>query len=274
MFLEGCGVAVRACLKREKVKLLLDSIITRFRTPVNRVTGHALSVSEAELLSCWLKVKGIFVHYKIAGKGRPVILLHGAGSDWRDWQKNIGFLAKYFRVYALDLPGYGQSGCPGWALSPHWFASFIDDFKLATGMDSPVLIGHSLGATVAANFAIEYPQKVEKLVLIGGTDGGPGRNTGLLGSITALMRRCAGKRNGPELTDNGEWDISGRLQLIKQPALIIWGARDPCFPICRNAETRDSAEKSVLYVFDRCGRAPHRDAAGEFNDLVYRFLIA
>ena len=67
------------------------------------------SVFQTETVSSITTDQGI-VHYEVFGKGRPVILLHGWLGSWGLWQKTMTFLGQYYRTYALDFWGFGESG--------------------------------------------------------------------------------------------------------------------------------------------------------------------
>ncbi|HEY6042250.1 MAG TPA: alpha/beta hydrolase [Anaerolineae bacterium] len=109
---------------------------------------------------------GSRVHYIVAGQGHPVILVHG----WRDsgytWRKNIPDLAKYFRVYALDLPGFGFSTRYAEAIyTVPQFARWVAQFMKALKIPSAHIVGNSLGGATALELSYERPELVDKLVL-------------------------------------------------------------------------------------------------------------
>lgn len=110
-------------------------------------------------------MQGLDIHYKCLGKGASVILVHGGANDWHEWQKNIAFIARSFRVYAPDLPGFGLSQSPSTPVSLSWAVSFLRDFMDTLGITAAHLIGHSLGGMVALAFALDFPERVNKLVL-------------------------------------------------------------------------------------------------------------
>jgi pimeloyl-ACP methyl ester carboxylesterase len=99
--------------------------------------------------------------------GRAVVLIHGLGqSGARDWRKLIPALAQGYAVYALDLPGFGQSDKGNRLYSPANFAAAIENV-IGRRVESPfVLVGHSMGGAVSLAYAAAYPQRVERLVLV------------------------------------------------------------------------------------------------------------
>lgn len=117
--------------------------------------------------------KGV-LRYHEAGDGPPLVLLHGSGagvSGWRNFRGNLGFFAQNFRTLALELPGFGVSDPTGehpMLSAPDSVIRFLDGL----GIDRADFIGNSLGGQVAAGIAIRHPDRVRRLVTIGGV----GRN--------------------------------------------------------------------------------------------------
>ena len=115
----------------------------------------------------YIKVGTLKVRYWALGnKGTSVILIHGLGASADIWTNNIEALAKHHQVYALDLVGFGRSDKPGPSFSPFDYTPFFDEFIKALNIDRVSLIGQSLGGGIALHYAIQFPKKVEKLVLV------------------------------------------------------------------------------------------------------------
>lgn len=113
-----------------------------------------------------ITIDGDLVHYEVLGRGRPVILLHGLLGSWRYWIPTIQHLQQNFRVYALDLYGFGDS-----AKKPEKYAlrhqvALVADFMQEMGLPKAALIGHDLGAYVAVEFAQQYPDRVARLMIV------------------------------------------------------------------------------------------------------------
>ncbi len=108
------------------------------------------------------------VHYTDSGAGVPIVLLHANPGDSRDFDAVLPALAQQGRVLALDWPGYGASPPPAvpQQLAHHFHARLLREFVDALALDGLVLIGNSLGGTVALQFALAAPQRVRKLVLV------------------------------------------------------------------------------------------------------------
>lgn len=116
---------------------------------------------------------GLFsqVHYHDAGSGTPLVLLHGGGpgaSAWSNFGRNVPVFAQRFRTLAVDQPGYGRSVTG--QLTDHYFTHAAD--ALVAVLDSldirrVHLIGNSLGGGTAVRFALRYPERAGRLVLMG-----------------------------------------------------------------------------------------------------------
>ncbi len=119
-------------------------------------------------LPVWhLDVGGVDVAYvDSGGSGPPVVLVHGLSSYLSYWEYQIPHLAKSgYRVLALDLPGYGQSGRPDAPYTPPWYADVVAGFMDGVGVERAVVLGHSMGGQVAMTLALEHPERVSGLVL-------------------------------------------------------------------------------------------------------------
>jgi len=125
------------------------------------------------------------VHYEVYGRGRPVILLHGWLGSWGLWQETMAFLGQHYRTYALDFWGFGESGKKRNTYMVQDFVSLVDQFMDKLGIASAPLVGHSMGGTVSLSVAIQYPERVQKVTIIGSP---------IVGSSLAPALKLAGYR--------------------------------------------------------------------------------
>jgi len=122
--------------------------------------------------SCELKrvdVDGTPVNYVDVGSGdeEPVVLVHGLGGQWQNWLENIPRLAQERRVLALDLPGFGLTPEPAdGEISIPGYGRCVDSFCDKLGLGQVALVGNSMGGYVAAEVAIQFPQRVSRLTLV------------------------------------------------------------------------------------------------------------
>ncbi|MBM4125248.1 MAG: alpha/beta fold hydrolase [Nitrospira sp.] len=115
-----------------------------------------------------VSVGGHRIAYLDEGAGPPVILIHGfAGSMWQ-WEYQQAALSSSHRLITLDLLGSGLSDKPDLAYTPTDLVAFFKDFMDTLGIDRASLVGNSLGAGLAIGMALTYPERVDRLILIGG----------------------------------------------------------------------------------------------------------
>jgi 4,5:9,10-diseco-3-hydroxy-5,9,17-trioxoandrosta-1(10),2-diene-4-oate hydrolase len=105
-------------------------------------------------------------YWSLGNDGPAIILIHGLGASAEIWMHNVAALAKDHKVFVPDLPGFGYSEQPPPSFSPFNFASFINNFMEALNILKAYIIGQSLGGGIALQFALQFPQKAEKLVLV------------------------------------------------------------------------------------------------------------
>jgi pimeloyl-ACP methyl ester carboxylesterase len=114
----------------------------------------------------YVDVDGARVHYRAAGAGRPLILLHGLVGSGRNWQQNIGFLSRHARVYAVDLFNMGESQrIPGLDASLEATADRIVAMMDALDLPAADIAAHSHGGAIAMMLAARHPERVRKLIL-------------------------------------------------------------------------------------------------------------
>ncbi len=112
------------------------------------------------------------VHYKVYGRGRPVILLHGWPGSWGLWQESMACLGAFYRTYALNFWGFGESGRKRETYAVSDFVSLVNQFMEQLGIVQAPLVGHSMVGTVSLSVAIQYPERVSKVVVVSSPFGG------------------------------------------------------------------------------------------------------
>jgi pimeloyl-ACP methyl ester carboxylesterase len=111
-------------------------------------------------------VHGHRISYRMAGTGPTVLLIHGMAGSSSAWLPVMEDLAAHVTVVAPDLPGHGQSDKPRGDYSLGAQASMLRDLLVALGHPSATVVGQSLGGGIAMQFAYQYPERVERLVLV------------------------------------------------------------------------------------------------------------
>jgi pyruvate dehydrogenase E2 component (dihydrolipoyllysine-residue acetyltransferase) len=247
------------------------------------------------------------IRYAKRGDGaETIVLVHGFGGDLDNWLFNIDALAGKARVYALDLPGHGQStkklGEPSLAGLSDALTGFMD----AVGIDSAHLIGHSMGGAVVLQTAIDEAARVKSLTLVGSAGLGPEINGAYIdGFVTACSRRelkpvleqlfeepglvsrqlvdnvLKYKRlDGVSealaslaraLFANGRQSgvLTGDLAKVQQPMQVIWGANDRIIPSSHAA----APQSARIDVVDGAGHMVQMEKASRVNELILAHVL-
>jgi pimeloyl-ACP methyl ester carboxylesterase len=156
------------------------------------------------------------VHYEVFGRGRPVILLHGWLGSWGLWQETMSYLGQYYRTYALDFWGFGESGKKRDTYAVSDFVTLVDQFMDRLGIAQAPLVGHSMGGTVSLALALKYPERVNKVVIIGSP---------IVGTSLAFPLKLAGYRFVARMIFNMMWSFRAAMR-VASPFICS----DPRFP--------------------------------------------
>ncbi len=165
---------------------------------------------------------GHSVTYRSTGSGPVLLLLHGIANSSETWEPAAAALGEHFSIIAPDLLGHGESAAPRGDYSLGAMASGVRDLLSALGHERVTVVGHSLGGGIAMQFAYQFPERCERLVLV--SSGGLGREVHLLLRAAALP--------------GADWVL---------PVLTSWGMR--------------SAGRTIAGVLRRGRMAPSGDLA-------------
>ena len=141
-------------------------------------------MAQANLTPHELTLHGHRVTYRTAGRGPVLLLLHGIANSSQTWERVAAPLSERFTLIAPDLLGHGESATPRGDYSLGAHASGVRDVLTALGHERVTVIGHSLGGGIAMQFAYQFPERCERLVLV--SSGGLGREVHLLLRAAAL----------------------------------------------------------------------------------------
>jgi pimeloyl-ACP methyl ester carboxylesterase len=259
-------------------------------------------------------VLGFKLHYLEAGRGAPVILLHGLGGDGSRWGPNIEPLARDFHVFALDQIGFGESDKPLANYHTGMLAEFLVDFMKAVGIPKASLVGNSMGAGVALYTAAKFPAVVDRIVLADGggyrsASGAPAtpptpealRRRQVQNSVTRdetreffrilfhdkslvtdkmvdeqLALRLRAAFTITKIQEAGERGTLTEQDVrgVKAPALIVWGKYDELANPAGADRLETAIAGSKKVIIDNCGHMPQLECAGEFNRIVRDFLAS
>src|SRR5437660_9238115 len=122
--------------------------------------------ADQQFVSRVAEVEGVKLHYTTGGHGTPLILLHGYAETSRMWTPILPVLGAKFTVIAPDLPGIGESSIPADGLDMKTAAIRIHTFAKSLGVTKARVVGHDIGLMVAYAYAAQFPDEVEKLVVM------------------------------------------------------------------------------------------------------------
>jgi pyruvate dehydrogenase E2 component (dihydrolipoamide acetyltransferase) len=268
------------------------------------------AAEEAEAPTRTVEVGGRRLRYLERGPeapaGDPVVLLHGFGGDLNNWLFNTDKLAERRRVYALDLPGHGESAKDVGAGDLAEFAGVLGGFLDAVGAGRAHLAGHSMGGAVALALALERPDRVASLALVAPAGLGEEINADYIDGFVAAERRRElkgvlellfadqGLVNRTMVDDvlrykrlDGVQEalatvaaamypagrqtavLTGQLDRLTVPVLVVWGEQDRVLP---PAHAQALAGHVRVELLAGAGHSPHMEAANEVNRLVGAFL--
>ncbi len=246
-----------------------------------RPTGGGISDLEIE-------VDGYPIRYKVAGMGEPVVLVHGLSGSTRSWTQNVPALAERYRVYLVDLPGFGAMRRPRRRFVLSEAASWLLDWMVAADLKQAHLVGHSMGGYVCLRLAASNPEVVRQLVLV--NPAGLPTDRSLLGHLVPLL---AAARHlplrflptlaydafsmGPTTLWRAARDLLGEdvredLRSIVAPTLLIWGQNDSLIPPALGDLLREEIPDSRLLILGKAGHAPMFERPQEFNAALLAFL--
>jgi pimeloyl-ACP methyl ester carboxylesterase len=256
-------------------------------------------------------VFGFKMHYLEAGRGEPVILLHGSGGEGARWMPQIKGFSSDYRIIAIDHIGFGQSDKPMTIYHSGVFAGFLAEFMKTIGVPRATLIGQSLGAAVALDFVVHHPEMVQRLVLVDGggfrSSNDPPRsapdwharqiaNSGTLAESREyleklyydhkfvtdelvehnLILRLRSGYTAESMQSAAERGLGGvteaEVRAIKAPTLLVWGANDPLSSLATADKLNAAIKGSRKAIFDKAGHYPFLEHAEKFNSLVLEFL--
>ncbi|OBI28719.1 hypothetical protein A5709_03420 [Mycobacterium sp. E1386] len=203
----------------------------------NHPSPHLRPVRDVEAPSLQFRtIHGYRRAFRIAGSGPALLLIHGVGDKSTAWEPVHAKLARRFTVIAPDLLGHGESDKPRADYSLAAFANGMRDLLAALDIDRVTLVGHSFGGGVAMQFAYQYPQLVERIVLV--SSGGVAREVSValrlaampLGSEALAMLRTPGVMPAIRLFGRAMATVLGPTNFghdVADVVNLLEGFRDP-----------------------------------------------
>jgi pimeloyl-ACP methyl ester carboxylesterase len=228
------------------------------------------------------------VHYEVLGRGRPLVFLHGWVGSWRYWSPVMQAASISFRAYALDFWGFGDSAKKQARYSIDQQIYLLDGFLDRLGIGRVALVGHGLGAMIALQYALLYPDIVDRVMLVSYPleenminsrlrNGTPAELADwLLGRspITEPVRADASK--GDHQAVQASLSHLGSMQKVVQQmstaCVLVNGQNDPLVELPRLDQIAGLPEFTQVILFEQSGHFPMLDESNKFNRLLADFM--
>lgn len=245
----------------------------------------------------FLNLKGQQIYYQTVGKGKNLILLHGWRQDVSTWWGVVDSLKDEFKLWLVDMPGFGRSDLPKkpWTISDYadCITSFIQNRKIS----QPILLGHSLGGNVAIKLAAKHPNLIHKLILEDSSGIRPQKTVQsaiffvlakvikyLIPNLFNLRERIRFRfysAIGSDYLIGGDLkttlqnilaeDIEQDAKKINTETLILWGENDSTVPLKVGKKLYQLIKNARFEMIEEVNHFPHLENPMLFNYYVKDF---
>jgi pimeloyl-ACP methyl ester carboxylesterase len=252
----------------------------------------------------FIKIDDLRIHYEVFGNGENIVLLPGWGCNANHWAKVSDYLSVRFKVWVLDLPGFGLSSKPISPWGTKEYAMLVAKFLQELKIQNPILLGHSFGGKIAFYLVAKDLIDVKKLILVASSGIKAKKTISQVSKIWAykILKKIAfcppfniflkpfviNYQNRIGSTDyrNAEGimrtilvklvneDFQDLLTKIKIPTLLIWGALDMNTKLMCGELMQKLIPNSQLIVFPHAEHFPHLSHFKEFVTNLDQFLVA
>lgn len=247
------------------------------------------------------KLDDIELYYELHGKGDPIIFIHGWADDCSVWNHYIESFARKYKVIVYDHRGHGRSDKPEGNYSIKTLANDLYALTRKLDLGKVTLVGHSMGGMTALVFALDYPNELSKLVLVGTLAKMPVSNRifGIMRYIIPYktfirlavksgyyepseqlikrsidmamnMSKYAAYECLKEMTQH--YDIRREVSNIEVPTLIIVGEKDKNTPITLSQYLNKEIKGSILQVIANSGHNVMVEKPNEFGQALENFI--
>lgn len=249
-----------------------------------------------------INISGINLNYIVEGKGSPIVVLHGWGANIDTVVPIVNVLAENYKVYALDLPGFGQSEEPNEVIGSFGYVEIVKEFMDKMGIEKASFVGHSFGGKLSIIFGVEYPQLVDKLVLIDSAGLIPRRGPKYYSKVYSFkalrwiyknlffwianenrLKKFYEKFGSDDYRDSQGMmrkifvkvvneNLKPLLKDINSPTLLIWGDKDDATPLYMGKIMENEIKDSGLVVIENGGHYSYLDNYSKFSAVIRSFF--
>ncbi len=236
-------------------------------------------------------IKGGLVHYETLGRGKPILFLHGWLGSWRYWVPVMDELSADFRTYALDLWGFGDSDKTCERYDVHAYMELLLAFMDELGIWRAPLVGHTLGAAIAVQTALQHPDRVPRVMAVGLPLTPETIHRKLRATApNEVLARCFWGRQRPypevemglaktapqaiarTVQAVAQLDVRAILEEIDAPVLVVYGGKDTVIDPAQADELEDRLDGARAIVLPESSHFPMLDETARFTRLLRDFM--
>ena len=249
---------------------------------------------ESSKIACWVNGDNFGAHEQ------SLIFIHGSGGDHSAWSNQYAALHKHYNIVAVDLPGHGRSEGSGKSDIENYCLSVKKLFDILQ-LKNVILVGHSLGAAITLQFALNYPQTIYGIVTVGGGMKMPVNpaifeflKTNPTESVELICKFSVAKANREkfmeplmkslaqaridvlqgDLSACDKFDVSPEINKISLKALVICGAEDKMTPPEFSRQIVESISGAKLCLIEGAGHMVMMEKPDEFNEALKDFALS
>ena len=247
-----------------------------------------------------IEIKNKKINYEIEGEGKAVILLHGWLASLETMKPLQKHLANWFKVYNVDIIGFGKSDLPDEPMSTDDYGDFLNDFINTLNIENPILIGHSNGGRTILNYAGRNLGNINKIVLIDSAGIKPKRKPSYYFKVYTFKAVKNTVKILPKKFDNlrekalskfGSSDYKSSPEVLRKtmniilnedqrknmpninvPTLMIWGDEDTATPLEDAKKMEKLIPNSGIAVLEGAGHFSYLDRLNQCLLILDEFL--
>lgn len=240
------------------------------------------------------------IYYEVEGEGKPLILLHGWLASSETMKPLQQHLSRNFKVYNVDIVGFGKSELPDKPMNTNDFGDFLAKFIKQLNIENPILIGHSHGGRTVINYAGRKLGKINKIVLIDSTGIKPKRSINyyikiytykIVKKILKLFPKNLERIREKVLNKFGSADYKASPEILRKtmniiinedqkeimkninvPTLMIWGNKDTATPLNDAKQMEKLIPNSGIAVLEGTGHFSYLEKLPQCCIILDEFL--